>query len=117
MQYDSTASVNTSSLAEARDDRHDDAMQQTTVRHDAPSPGADGRVAEEVTPDVLGEVKWFNNQKGYGFIVHGESPDIFVHHTAINMDGYRTLKQGEQVNFDLVSTNKGLQAVNVRRTV
>jgi CspA family cold shock protein len=90
MGFDSTASVNTSNLAESR-------------------------TQSDVTPDVAGEVKWFNNQKGYGFIVYGDSPDIFVHHTAINMEGYRTLKQGEEVHFDLVSTDKGLQAVNVRR--
>lgn len=116
MQYDSTASVNTSNLAEVRDERDAGNMEQTAVRLEERNSGADGRVAENVTPDVLGEVKWFNNQKGYGFIVHGESPDIFVHHSAIDMDGYRTLKQGEEVHFDLVSTNKGLQAVNVRRT-
>lgn len=62
---------------------------------------------------VVGEVKWFNNQKGYGFIVFGEHPDIFVHHSAIKMDGYRTLKQGGEVRFDLVVTDKGLQAHNV----
>jgi CspA family cold shock protein len=64
---------------------------------------------------VVGRVKWFNNQKGFGFIIHESDPDIFVHHTAIRMDGYRTLKQGEEVQFDLVETDKGLQAVNVTR--
>lgn len=63
----------------------------------------------------LGVVKWFNNQKGYGFITLDDRPDIFVHHTAITMDGYRTLRQGEQVQFDLAETSKGLQAQNVRR--
>jgi CspA family cold shock protein len=66
---------------------------------------------------VVGRVKWFNNQKGFGFIIHESDPDIFVHHTAIRMDGYRTLKQGEEVRFDLVETDKGLQAINVMRTV
>ncbi len=64
---------------------------------------------------VVGRVKWFNNQKGYGFIVRDDNPDIFVHHTAIRMEGYRTLKQGEEVQFDLLETPKGLQAVNVTR--
>ena len=64
---------------------------------------------------LLGRVKWFNNQKGYGFIVHETDPDIFVHHSAIQMEGYRTLKQDEVVQFELVSTSKGLQAVNVTR--
>lgn len=66
--------------------------------------------------EKLGIVKWFNNQKGYGFITLDDRPDIFVHHTAITMDGYRTLRQGEQVQFDLVESNKGLQAQNVRRS-
>lgn len=116
MNYNSTATVDTSTLTEApRTVRHV-ARDHPPASHGARQPEPDGRVAEDVTPDVLGQVKWFNNQKGYGFIVHGDSPDIFVHHTAIDMDGYRTLKQGEEVHFDLLSTNKGLQAVNVRRT-
>lgn len=60
-----------------------------------------------------GKVKWFNNQKGYGFIVCDGLSDIFVHHTAIKMEGYRTLKQGAEVTFDLVETEKGYQALNV----
>lgn len=62
----------------------------------------------------LGTVKWFNNQKGYGFITIEATPDIFVHHSAIKMDGYRTLRQGESVAFDLLETAKGFQAQNVR---
>ena len=62
-----------------------------------------------------GVVKWFNNQKGYGFITIDDRPDIFVHHSAIQMEGYRTLRQGEEVDFDLAATPKGLQALNVRR--
>jgi len=62
-----------------------------------------------------GVVKWFNNQKGYGFITLDDRPDIFVHHSAIQMEGYRTLRQGEEVDFDLMATPKGLQAQNVRR--
>jgi CspA family cold shock protein len=63
-----------------------------------------------------GTVKWFNNAKGYGFIqpeVGGE--DIFVHHTAIVSEGFRTLNQGERVNFEIVQGPKGLQARNVMR--
>lgn len=63
-----------------------------------------------------GTVKWFNNAKGYGFIqseVGGE--DVFVHHTAIVAEGYRTLNQGERVNFEVVQGPKGLQARNVLR--
>ncbi len=60
-----------------------------------------------------GRVKWFNNQKGYGFIVVDGLSDIFVHHSAIKMDGYRTLKQDAEVTFDLIETEKGYQALNV----
>jgi CspA family cold shock protein len=59
------------------------------------------------------KIKWFNNEKGYGFIENGDNEDIFVHYSEINMDGYRTLKEGGTVKFDLVKTSKGLQAHNV----
>ncbi len=62
-----------------------------------------------------GRVKWFSDQKGYGFIVREESGDIFVHHSAIKMDGFRTLKEGEAVVYDLLESPKGYQAVNVSR--
>lgn len=63
-----------------------------------------------------GTVKWFNNAKGFGFIrTDGEDEDIFVHHTAIESDGYRTLKQGEPVEFDLIRSDKGLKAGRVVR--
>jgi len=62
-----------------------------------------------------GKVKWFSDQKGYGFIARDNSADIFVHHTAIQMKGFRTLKEGETVAYDLLESPKGLQAVNVAR--
>ena len=62
-----------------------------------------------------GTVKWFNDAKGYGFISQEGGDDVFVHHTAITMDGFRTLKEGEQVVFDITKGQKGLQAANVRR--
>ena len=63
-----------------------------------------------------GTVKWFNNAKGYGFIQsEGSGEDIFVHHTAIVSEGFRTLNQGEPVNFEVVEGPKGLQARNVVR--
>ncbi len=63
-----------------------------------------------------GTVKWFNDAKGYGFISQDSGDDVFVHHTAITMEGFRTLKEGEKVEFDVVRGPKGLQAANVRRT-
>lgn len=63
-----------------------------------------------------GKVKWFSDQKGYGFIARDESADVFVHHTAIQMKGFRTLKEGESVSYDLLESPKGLQAINVTKT-
>ena len=64
---------------------------------------------------LRGKVKWFNDQKGYGFITRDDSPDVFVHHSAIQMEGFRTLREGEEVQFELLESPKGLQAVNVVR--
>jgi CspA family cold shock protein len=64
---------------------------------------------------ATGTVKWFNDAKGYGFISQEGGDDVFVHHTAIQMDGFRTLKEGERVEFDVAQGPKGLQAANVRR--
>ena len=60
-----------------------------------------------------GKVKWFNNEKGYGFIVKENYDDIFVHYSAILDDGFKTLSEGQLVEFDLVIGDKGLQAQNV----
>jgi len=63
-----------------------------------------------------GKVKWFNNAKGYGFIVSEElEGDIFVHHTSIEAEGFRTLNEGEPVEFELVQGPKGLKAEHVTR--
>ncbi len=62
---------------------------------------------------MQGRVKWFNNEKGYGFIEYTTGDDIFVHYSAIKQDGYKTLSEGQLVNFELVETPKGLQAANV----
>jgi CspA family cold shock protein len=62
-----------------------------------------------------GNVKWFNDSKGYGFISRSDGPDVFVHHTAILGDGYRTLSEGQEVEFDILEGPKGLQATNVRK--
>lgn len=58
-------------------------------------------------------VKWFNNEKGYGFIEYDSNTDIFVHYTAIEKDGFKTLKEGDVVEFKLIETTKGLQAQEV----
>ncbi|RAU43498.1 cold shock domain protein CspD [Pseudomonas sp. RIT412] len=67
---------------------------------------------------LSGKVKWFNNAKGYGFIVEdGKSEDLFAHYSAIIMDGYRTLKAGQPVSFNIVQGPKGLHAVNISTQV
>jgi CspA family cold shock protein len=61
-----------------------------------------------------GTVKWFNADKGFGFIARDDGDDVFVHFSAIQASGYRSLEEGQQVEFDLVQGPKGLQAANVR---
>lgn len=62
---------------------------------------------------VTGTVKWFNNSKGYGFISQEGGPDVFVHHSAIQAEGYRSLEEGQKVEFSIEKGPKGLQAANV----
>jgi CspA family cold shock protein len=63
---------------------------------------------------ISGNVKWFNNAKGYGFInEEGKSEDLFAHYSAIIMDGYKTLKAGQAVSFEIIQGPKGLHAVNI----
>ena len=62
---------------------------------------------------ISGTVKWFNSSKGYGFIERQGGPDVFVHHSAIQTEGYRTLEEGQQVEFNIENGPKGLQATNV----
>jgi CspA family cold shock protein len=61
-----------------------------------------------------GTVKWFNDKKGYGFIEQEDGPDVFVHHSGIATEGFRTLNEGDQVTFDVEQGQKGLSAVNVK---
>jgi len=63
---------------------------------------------------VQGTVKWFNSGKGYGFIARDGGEDVFVHHTAIQAEGYRSLEEGQRVEFDIVQGPKGLQAAAVK---
>lgn len=62
-----------------------------------------------------GKVKWFNGQKGWGFITTDDGQDVFVHYSAIGGNGFRTLEQGQEVQFEVTETGKGLQAANVAK--
>lgn len=62
---------------------------------------------------VVGTVKWFNDEKGFGFIAQEGGKDVFVHHTAINMTGRKTLKEGQKVTMEVTQGQKGPQAENV----
>lgn len=62
---------------------------------------------------MLGTVKWFSAEKGYGFIEREDGDDVFVHFSALKTDGFRTLKEGQQVEFEIVDGERGLQASNV----
>lgn len=63
--------------------------------------------------NVTGKVKWFNNTKGFGFIERQGGDDVFVHYSAINMNGHKTLTEGQAVRFDVVTSEKGPKAANV----
>lgn len=62
-----------------------------------------------------GKVKWFDNRRGFGFISQDQGQDVFVHHTCINGNGYKTLQEGEMVHYELVQSDKGPKALNVSR--
>ncbi|HEY2746772.1 MAG TPA: cold shock domain-containing protein [Polyangia bacterium] len=62
-----------------------------------------------------GHVKWFNDAKGYGFIAREDGPDVFVHYSAITGDGFRSLSEGQAVQFEITEGPKGLQATNVTK--
>ena len=64
---------------------------------------------------MRGTVKWFNNQKGYGFISDAEGNDVFVHYSGLNMEGFKSLDEGADVEFDVVNGAKGPQATNVTK--
>ena len=65
---------------------------------------------------MTGKVKWFNAEKGYGFITSDEGKDIFVHYSAIQADGFRSLEEGQKVSFEIVESDRGQQAANVAVT-
>ena len=62
-----------------------------------------------------GTVKWFNNLKGYGFLCDEEGKEVFVHYSGLNMEGYKTLSEGQEVEFEIIQGEKGPQAVNVTK--
>ena len=62
-----------------------------------------------------GKVKWFDNRRGFGFITRDQGQDVFVHHTCITGNGYKTLQEGETVSYELVESDKGPKALNVQR--
>ena len=68
---------------------------------------------EEGVTMANGIVKWFNERKGYGFIEQEDGPDVFVHHSAINSSGFKSLNEGDQVSFDIEQGQKGPAAANV----
>lgn len=72
------------------------------------------RMYEREVKRMNGKVKWFNNAKGYGFIEYRENEDIFVHYSAIQLEGYKTLTENQLVEFRLIETSKGFQATNVK---
>jgi len=62
----------------------------------------------------VGRVKWFSDEKGFGFLEQDNGQDVFVHHTALKMDGFRSLSEGQEVEFDLEQSDRGPRATNVR---
>ena len=64
---------------------------------------------------AVGKVKWFSAEKGYGFIAREEGDDVFVHFSAIQSDGYKTLDEGQEVSFDIIEGERGPQAANVKK--
>ena len=75
------------------------------------------RLRRKAVARVSGKVKWFNNTKGYGFIGQESGPDVFVHYSAIQMEGFKTLQEGEAVEFEVVQGQKGPQADKVMKAV
>ena len=71
-------------------------------------------MSREKTQLTTGTVKFFNAEKGFGFIARADGDDVFVHYSAIQADGYRSLQEGQEVEFDVVPGKKGMQAQNVK---
>ena len=84
------------------------------VETEAASAGVVARRNQQVS-SLKGAVKWFNNAKGFGFIGRDDGPDVFVHYTAITSEGYKSLQEGDEVEFEIVEGQKGPQAGNVTK--
>jgi len=80
-----------------------------------PAFGESARRGEQVER-LKGTVKWFNNAKGYGFLGRDDGPDVFVHYSAITSEGYKSLQEGDKVEFEIVQGQKGPQAANVTKS-
>ena len=80
-----------------------------------PAPKRDVRKEGVQVERLKGTVKWFNNAKGYGFIGRNDGPDVFVHYSAISSEGYKSLQEGDQVEFEITEGQKGPQAANVTK--
>ena len=75
----------------------------------------DGKRERTKVERIRGTVKWFNNAKGYGFLGRDGGPDVFIHYSAITSDGYKSLQEGDKVEFEIVQGQKGPQAANVTK--
>jgi cold shock protein len=85
----------------------------SNIKHTLPSP--QGGINLGIQMSEQGTVKWFNNDKGYGFISRNSGDDVFVHHSAIQGEGFKSLNEGDRVEFDVAKGPKGLQAQNVKK--
>ena len=93
-----------------------EAIQQGLDRRQAQHASGTGPNAEEKKlARMKGKVKWFNNAKGYGFIGRDDGPDVFVHYSAITAEGYKSLQEGDVVEFEITQGQKGPQAANVSK--
>jgi len=96
--------------------RWEDSFSQTDGLFAAPGEKISVATDQENCVMASGKVKWFDNKKGFGFIIQDESgADVFVHHSAINGNGFKTLNEGEMVHFEVIESDKGLKAQNVQR--
>jgi cold shock protein len=77
--------------------------------------GVFARGGETNVERLRGTVKWFNNAKGYGFLGRDDGPDVFIHYSAITSEGYKSLQEGDKVEFEIVQGQKGPQAANVTK--